>query len=468
LKRRLTEEERLNYLRRLRALEKHLVLPARVAVLVACLIILWPIMAGAVIVEKELALFKWSAVAYATLCVAYWVYLFKLADKPWSHTLLKTAVFASALTDTIFLGLLFNAAKTETLQQLWLLFGPEASLFWAFCALIVRSTLLFTEAGLQTVLSFASIVGYVAPQVFAFPSLGLRDFSDVGARELLFRVIVLVLVTICSSAIYSLRQRRQRELDEARERTIRSHRLDMAGMLAAQVAHELKNPLSIMTNAAFLLKKSKQGLDPKACEQVDIIQEEVNRADQIVRELLGYGKLAQALIEAVAVNDSLEDSLVALKNEIESRKIEVNRHYSFDMPYLFIDATQIRQVFTNLLLNACEAIQDGGSVTVTTNYTTHGFIEVFVADTGKGIEPQLLHDIFKPFFTTKEKGTGMGLSIVQSVVRAYGGDIGVESELGKGTTFRVRFPTRMATQLRESKSQGNESPMKAALKTIKA
>ena len=455
MKRRPTQEERLNYLRRLQTLEKHFVLPARVALSISCLVILWPIIAGAIVVEKQLALLKWSTVAYVLLCLAYWVYLFKLAGNRPTHPVTKSIVFVSALTDTAFLGLLFNAAVTQRewgpLLPQWLVAGQEASLFWAYCALIVRNTLLFEETGLQHVLSLASIVGYVAPQVFDIPSLQVRDFTDVVVRELVFRLIVLVLLTICSSAIYSLRQRRQREVDEAHERTIRSQRLDMAGMLSAQVAHELKNPLSIMTNALFLLKKSKQGPDPKASEQIDIIQEEINRADQIVRDLLGYRKLAQASIEAVAVNDSLDESLTALKNEVESRKIQVEKEYSLDMPFLFIDPTQIRQVFTNLLLNACEAIHNGGKITLTTNYARDGLIEVFIADTGKGIEPHLLHEIFKPFFTTKEKGTGMGLSIVQSIVRAYSGQVTVESEPGKGTTFRLRFPTRMAKQLRPSK-----------------
>ena len=223
----------------------------------------------------------------------------------------------------------------------------------------------------------------------------------------------------------------------------------MAGMLAAQVAHELKNPLSIMTNAAFLLRRSKDRLDPRLRDQVQIIEQEIERSDLIIREFLDYAKLAEGKIEPVMVNDCIDESLASLRNELESRTIHVDRQYALDLPFLFIDSTQLRQVFANIILNACEAMEHGGTLTIRTSYSPDGFIQVAIADTGKGMTKELLSNIFRPFYTTKDKGTGMGLSIVQNLLRAYNGEITAQSEPGKGTEFLLRFPTRMAARLKE-------------------
>ncbi len=445
MRRKPTHEERKQYLHRITSLEKHIVLPARIALLVSCVVLLWP-----VIVAREMPILravKWSTAAYGALTLAYWIYLFRIASRVRSPALTMGFVFASALSDYVFFGVLLSAAMSGAFAEP-LGTGPEASLFWVYCALVVRNTLLFPTPTLQTATSSLYVVGYVAAL-----RLNLGELSESESRELVFRVVVLMLVTICSSAIYSLTQRRRRELDDAHERAIRSQRLDMAGILAAQVAHELKNPLSIMTNAAYLLRKAKDGLDPKMTRQVQIIEEEINRADQIIRELLDYSKLAEGRIEAVLVNDSIGESLDSLKHEIASRRIDVEKNYSLDLPFLFIDPGQLRQVFHNLLLNACEAVESSGRISVTTSYSADGVIQVSIADTGKGMDAEVLSQLFKPFFTTKEKGTGMGLSIAHNVMRAYGGEVAVESEPGKGTTFHLRFPTRMGKRLREPRAR---------------
>ena len=450
-----TEEEKEQYLQRMIALEKRVVLPARIAVIFACIVLLWPVLVTKTS-GRELTLLKWSAVGYVGIGLAYvgyWIYLFRFAGKVRNHGVTKAFVFGSALTDNIFLGLLVNAAMIgEPAQYYFLGRGPEASLFWACCALVVRNTFLFSELLLQTSLSGLYIIGYTGALLLNIGAFQGRALAEGEGRLLIFRVLVLALLSVCGSALYSLGQRRRRELDEAHERTIRSQRLDMAGMLAAQVAHELKNPLSIMNNAAFLLRKSKKGLEPGLTEQVEIIEEEISRADQIITELLDYARLAEGKIEAVLVNDSIDESISALKHEFEGRRITIERKYALDLPFLFIDPGQLRQVFNNILLNAGEAISDGGRIEVSTRYADDAFIEVSIADTGKGMTPDVLARIFTPFYSTKEKGTGMGLSIVQNVMRAYSGNIVAQSEVGKGTTFQLRFPTRMAKRMMEEKS----------------
>lgn len=448
MRRKPTQEERLDYLRRITGLEKHLVLPAKAAVVFSCVIFLWPVMAADVW-AKELAPFRWAILAYAIVNILYWVYLFRFAPRIQGVALTEGVVFASALTDNALLGFLLYAIMMEPLSTPWLEAAPEASLFWVYCALLVRNTLLFRGPVFQVLVNSLYIFGYVGAVLFNTWGLHKRQLTQPAQRELFFRVIMLSLVTICSSAIYALRQKRLRELDEAHEMTVRSLRLDMARILAAQVAHELKNPLSVMTNAAFLMRRFKPGLDPNFARQLEIIEDEIRRSDRLITELLDYARLAEGRIRAVLVNDSIDQSLDALKHEVESRGIRVDKNYSFDLPYLFIDAGQLRQVFSNILLNACEAIQNGGRIAIGTNYSRDGFIEVTVSDTGRGMPQEVLSNIFKPFFTTKEKGTGMGLAIVQNIVRAYRGEITAESRPGTGTTFRLRFPTRMAVLQRE-------------------
>ncbi len=452
MRRRLTEQERAQYVHRLASLEKYVVLPARIALIVSWVAFLWQIIVGSVGAKDFSSLFKWTILVYALLTILYSLYVFRLAPRIHNLAITKSVVFTSAMTDNLFLGVILYGVMLEPLGAPWHDALPEASLFWVYCALVVRNTFMFPSVSLQTAANGLYIVGYVTAILF---NIWGRDnqqlLSDAAQRELVFRSIMLALVSICGSAIYALRERKLREMDEAQERTIRSLRLDIAGMLAAQVAHELKNPLSIMTNAAFLLRRSNPDLAPQATQQVEIIEDEIKRADHIITELLDYAKLSEGRIESVLVNDCIDDSIGDLKHEFEARAIHIKRHYSLDMPYLFIDPRQLRQVFTNILLNACEAIEKTGTVSITTTYSTDGFIELSISDTGKGMPPEVLSSIFKPLFTTKEKGTGMGLSIVHNVVRAYKGAITAESQPGRGTTFHLRFPTRMALRMQEER-----------------
>jgi len=449
LRRTPAQGEKAQYVRRIASLEKYIVLPARIAVIVASAAFLWPVIVAKVGGRELSSLFKWAIIIYALLSLLYWVYIFRFAAAHESITLTKSVVFASAMTDNVFLGVILYGAMMEPLGGLWLAALPQASLFWVYCGLLVRNTFLFAAAAQQMLVNCLYILGYVSAIIVNIWTLHPTGLSDLAQRELVFRVIVLFIVSICSSALYALRERRLREVDEARERTIRSLRLDIAGMLATQVAHELKNPLSIMTNAAFLLRSSKTDLDAKLRQQIEIIEDEIRRADQIITDLLDYAKLAEGRIESVLVNDTIDECLAALKNELESGGVQVERNYSLDLPFLFIDAGQLRQVLSNILLNACDAIEDGGKITVGTSYSTDGFIEVSISDTGRGMSPDVLSNIFKPFFTTKKRGTGMGLSIAENVVRAYRGQVTVQSELRKGTTFHLRFPTRMALGTQE-------------------
>ncbi len=486
-----TKEEIDAYLGRIASLEKHVVLPARIAVILSCILLLWPIIAADIGAQQLGRLLRLATVAYAFLSLVYWLYVFRIAQKAKSMTVTKAVVFAAAVTDTAFLGVLLYALTLQAPGEATLASGPEASLFGVYCALLLRNVFLFPGPALQTLVNLLCILGYVSAFLFSmwlprasaeFPRPDAPALVDAPAttatgdvprseqRDLLSRTVILCLVSVCGSTIYALRQRQIRQRDEDQERTIRSLRLDIAGMLAGQVAHELKNPLSIMNNAAFLLRRATDSGNSRVTEQLNIIEDEIGRAASIITELLDYAKLAEGKIQRVPVNRALDEAVSALKHEFASRQVHVTKGYSLDLPFLFIDPAQLRQVFINLLLNACEAIEKDGSISIKTAYSRDGFIEVWIADNGKGMPSEVAANVFRPFYTTKEAGTGMGLAIVQNLVRAYRGEVALESTPGVGTTFQLRFPTRMAMfqseQAVASSPQSVSSPWKRQKRSI--
>ena len=243
-------------------------------------------------------------------------------------------------------------------------------------------------------------------------------------------------------------QIRLRALSEEQERVIRTEKLNLAATMASSIAHELKNPFAIINNAAYILRRNEDKLDENSRKQLRVITAEVRRSDKIVMDLLGYAKLAGGKIERVNVTDVIDDAIKDLGNEIASRQIAVAKSYKRNLPPLLIDRTQLRTLVSNLLLNACEAIESAGKITVRTDYTDDGFIEIAIADTGAGISADDLPKVFDSFFTTKEAGSGLGLSIVESIAKAYGGGASVESKKGVGSTLIVRLPTRTAREKR--------------------
>jgi len=243
-------------------------------------------------------------------------------------------------------------------------------------------------------------------------------------------------------------QMRLRALNEEQERVIRTEKLSLVAMMASNIAHELKNPFAIINNAAFLLRRTEEALDENQRRQVAVITSEVQRSDRIVMDLLGYAKLAGGKIERVNVTQAVDDAIKDLANEFASRQVAVAKSYKRHLPSLLIDRTQLRTLVSNLLLNACEAIGSTGKITVTTGYTDDGFIEIAVADTGAGIAKADLPKVFESSFTTKEAGSGLGLSIVESIAKAYGGGVSVESNKGVGSCFTVKLPTRTEREKR--------------------
>jgi signal transduction histidine kinase len=177
----------------------------------------------------------------------------------------------------------------------------------------------------------------------------------------------------------------------------------------------------------------------KLDQWVNVAKGEINRLDYIVTQFLHALRPAPPQLKPASLNDVVQKTLELLEPEIENRGLNVKRKLARRLPLTPIDQTQIQQVLVNLIKNALQATTKGGTLTLQTGESSEG-VWVSVSDTGGGIPQEQLNRIFEPFYTTKKKGTGLGLMIVQRIVRAHGGRVELESQVGRGTTFRIWLP----------------------------
>jgi len=220
-----------------------------------------------------------------------------------------------------------------------------------------------------------------------------------------------------------------------------AEKLASIGQLAAGVAHEINNPLGVIQCYANLIAKSQQD-DAQLQSDVGVIQKHTDQCKNVVKALLNFARAAEPRRSATHVTDCIEDVLSVLQMQIEKDEIVIQRRYDPDLPKIGIDPHQMRQVFMNLLINAHQAIDKRGTIFIDTARPGDDRIEVTIRDTGSGIPGGNLEKIFDPFFTTKksDQGTGLGLSVSYGIVKQHGGDIQVESTIGKGTVFTVVLP----------------------------
>ncbi len=236
-------------------------------------------------------------------------------------------------------------------------------------------------------------------------------------------------------------QDREEKLKQATRQQIgRSEQLASVGRLAAGIAHEVNNPLTGVLTFSHLLKE-KPHLTEADRQDLDVIIQETTRVREIVRGLLDFARERPADKQRLDINDVLRRTLQLIRSQREFR-VEVVEDYAADLPLVPGDRNQLQQVFLNLALNACEAMAGAGRLRVSTAETEEG-VAVRFEDTGCGIDPADIEQIFEPFYTTKEpgKGTGLGLSVSYGIVRRHDGGIKVESRPGLGSTFTVLLPT---------------------------
>jgi len=230
--------------------------------------------------------------------------------------------------------------------------------------------------------------------------------------------------------------------DEKQKQAMLCHteKLAAIGLLSAGLAHEINNPMGNILGYAKLMLKD-HSLSDKQRQRLEIISEQAEKAGTIVRRLLNYSRQHKPEMERISINNLIENVISLISLEAEKKNIDINMELS-DLPDIKADIKQIEQVLFNIIINAVQAIESDGVITINTLQTDSSFIEVRIKDTGPGIHPEHINRIFDPFYTTKpvNKGTGLGLSICMGIIKEHNGGIEVQSEYGKGATFIIKLP----------------------------
>ena len=242
--------------------------------------------------------------------------------------------------------------------------------------------------------------------------------------------------------VSSVKQRDEQLRRQAQEEIMKSERLAMIGQLAAGVAHEINNPLGgiLLFSRLLLEKASSEGI---MRDNLERIEKDAKRCQNIIQGLLDFARQREPKIETLELNDVLERTVDLFEKQPLFHNIEIVKQYQTDSPVISADPAQIQQVFVNIIMNAADAMNGKGTLTVATKSSDRdNYAEVSFADTGRGISSDELDRVFEPFFTTKMvgHGTGLGLSISYGIIQQHGGTIKVSSRVDQGTTFVVILP----------------------------
>lgn len=252
-------------------------------------------------------------------------------------------------------------------------------------------------------------------------------------------------VTAVVSILHDLSEIRELERRRVEQQLFESEKLAAVGRLAASIAHEVNNPLEAIKNSLYLLTNSRS--EESNLRFLDVARKETERVSHIIRQMLGFARRSGE-VEWVNVNQVLEETLVLIEKKLKQTGVRVARLFDTELPPIRARADQLRQVFLNLILNAQQAIEGEGEVRIKTERYEQALqptISIQISDSGRGISEMDVTRIFEPFFSTRTKGTGLGLWVTQDIVRHHGGRIEVTSTEGKGTTFNIILPVDSPT-----------------------
>lgn len=251
------------------------------------------------------------------------------------------------------------------------------------------------------------------------------------------------LATVFNKMITDLKSREE-EVERAKGRLVQSEKMSAFGQMSAGIAHEVKNPLAGILGYAQMSKK-KLPPDSDVIAYLDIIEKETVRCKEIVENLMRFARQERAVMSRIDINKTVKDSIRLVEHQMSISGIKVVQVYALDGSPIFLsgNSNQIQQVMMNLMLNAQQAMDNKGTLTITTHHEPEQQrVLILVSDTGHGMPADVRDRIFEPFYTTKGvgKGTGLGLSVSLGIIKDHGGTIEVESEPGKGTTFQISLP----------------------------
>ncbi len=235
-----------------------------------------------------------------------------------------------------------------------------------------------------------------------------------------------------------------------RENAVHSEKMRTIATLASGIAHEIRNPLTALKTFVEYFPKKKN--DPAFIAKFEsIASTEINRIESILNDLLSFAKPSALSLTDTDIKKTVEHALNLTVNQLSKNRVEVKTDFANELPIIKADTNKLLQVFINLILNANDAMPDGGTLNITI-ISNNDKIIITLTDTGHGIEPKDLAKIFDPFFSTKEKGTGLGLAIVKGIIEDHGGKITVKSVKDHGTTFILKIPFKSKQKIKNDKS----------------
>lgn len=279
----------------------------------------------------------------------------------------------------------------------------------------------------------------------------LQAALEAGANDYLIKPVEMKLLqvrlTILERQLHNYLQRKQaeealkrayKELEETQQELIQSKTLAALGEFAAGLAHEIRNPLAnIHASAQYCQKRNRS--EDQMKKHLDIILRNSERADRVIKDLLDFARPRDLSFSLGDVGEIIDKACNLTEAKRSEYHVRLERKYAKDLPQILIDKMSMEQVFVNFILNALDAMKNGGELSITVDAESEELVITF-ADTGEGIQSQDLEKIFNPFYTTKPNGVGLGLAVTHRIIQAHKGKIDAESQVNEGTKVTVRLP----------------------------
>lgn len=334
---------------------------------------------------------------------------------------------------------------------------------------VVREELEMSQDGvfeLQVTKKMAEIEAEISVPIMSKGKLiGILNLGHKEEKEIYSSEDLELLSTLANQAAIALENARLYEnLKQSQDTLRRADRLSSLGLLTAGLAHEIRNPLVAIRTFTQLLPERYNDAEFREGFQ-GLALKEVDRICGLINDLLSFARPSRPNVAEENMNDVVDGIARILETEAKEKGVEIARDFGFNLPKVWIDREQMKQVFMNLILNAIQAMREGGSIFISTRLISRDeagrsgqFVQVEIRDTGIGIPAENLDHIFDPFFTSKDEGSGLGLSISHQIVQEHGGYVTVESKVGVGTTFFINLPTgKPIRQLSNGRAHASEA-----------
>ena len=418
-------EERFQQFRRILFVEKFLMLPVKTVLVLGSILFVRALLAEGA--NEEAIFLQYQIFLYMLGNLIFIYSILKIGQKKLQLNVVRVSSFFLSIMDSLFLSFLIYLSD-----------GIDSPLYLAYIGLMVRNAVNFPKIQIQGIINLSCCIFYVGAVIIS-EGRNMMFFQEV----FFLRVFVLLLMSGCCWGIYALVRQKEKKQEETEEMAFRKDKMLGLGRLAGEIAHEIKNPLSIVNNAAYYISKHIRPDQEEVVQQIKTIQDEVARADKILTDILDYSKLSNIRISRIDVPDLINEIADSVKTQFYNKDVEVKKVFEKELPELLMDEGQFRQIILNLVKNAFEAIpSENGMLIIKVRYLPGGYIQIQLLDNGPGLDDEYEEQLFAPFYTTKEDGTGLGLAIVKNIIESYNGKIKIENrgDAASGAIITMLIP----------------------------